>query len=168
MVSSQMKTGGMCGKAQNLRNPRSPLSLALLPHLLSIILRFPLVFCRSLRPVGGRVGPECWLWRARWKGSLWEKQLTLNTHSEPAPPTAGVRMSVLSLIICSIDHRMYYVCRGSVSAPRDYASLTDRRGKKNKQTPERIKVWFASHSLKKDCWKKKTWNPDRSRLDYKK
>lgn len=64
------------------------------------------------------------------------------------PPTARVRMSVLSFIICSIDHRMYYVCRGSVSAPRDYASLTERGG--GTQTPEGIKVWFASHSLKKD------------------
>lgn len=30
--------------------------------------------------------------------------------------TAGLR-SVLSFIICSVDHRMHYVCGGSVSAP---------------------------------------------------
>lgn len=51
------------------------------------------------------------------------KEIALRKAADPQhtlrarPPTARVRMSVLSFIICSIDHRMHYVCRGSVSAP---------------------------------------------------
>lgn len=69
------------------------------------------------------------------------------------PPTARVRMSVLSFIICSIDHRMYYVCRGSVSAPRDYASLTGRRGKKNPNS-RRDKSLVCIRQFKKRLLKK--------------
>lgn len=72
-----------------------------------------------------------------------------------SPPTAGVRMSVLSLIICSIDHRMYYVCRGSVSAPRDYASLTDRREKKKQTNSRKDKSLVCITQFKKRLLEKK-------------
>lgn len=64
-----------------------------------------------------------------WKRSLWESSWPSTLHPPPLRPSSETHTtglcSVLSFIICSIAHRVHYVCWGArVSAPRAKACAT--------------------------------------------